>query len=85
VEMGISKTCSLVSEFEERACRNRLRTVNFPWHPFFVSGAIKKVFCRENGGIEVVELTMIKASNTNNNESIREIIVILVCMGCISC
>jgi hypothetical protein len=32
----------------------------------------KKVFCREIGG---VELTMMKVSNSDNNESNREIIV----------
>jgi hypothetical protein len=42
------------------------------------------VFCQENGGIEVVELTMVKASNSNNNGIIREIIVKIVFMERIS-
>jgi hypothetical protein len=46
--------------------------------------AIKKVFCRENGEIEVVELTMMKANNSNNYGIIRDIIVKLVYMECIS-
>jgi uncharacterized membrane protein YagU involved in acid resistance len=39
------------------------------------------VFCREIGD---VELTMMKVSNINNNESIREIIVKLVYIWSVS-
>jgi len=64
-----------------RACRNQSKMINLQWHPLFVSEAIKKGLCREIGGIE---LTMMEAINSNNNDSNREIIVILVHMGCIS-
>jgi hypothetical protein len=71
--MGILKTCSLVSEFEERALaeidREKLISLGTP---FLFRKQSKKVFCREIGG---VELTMMKASNSNNNVIIREIIV----------
>jgi hypothetical protein len=83
--MGISKTCSLVSEFEERVLaeidQEQLISLGTP---FLFRKQSKKVFCRENGEIEVVELTMMKASNSSNNAITREIIVKLVYMECIS-
>jgi hypothetical protein len=48
--------------------------------PNFVSEAIKKnkkLFRREMGS---VELTMMEASNSDNNDSNGEILVILVCI-----
>jgi hypothetical protein len=80
--MGISKTCLLVSEFEEGALAEiDQKLLVFDGTRFPFRKGSKKVVCREIGG---VELTMMKASSSNNNESIREIIVKLVYMECIS-
>ena len=54
--------------------------INFWEHPIFVSEGIKKRLCREFGG---VELTLMKVNKSNNDERIREMVVILVCLDCI--
>jgi hypothetical protein len=80
--MGISKTCSLVSEYKELALAEIDRkTLIFYGTLFLFRKQSKRGFCRE---IDGVELTMMKASNSSNNGSIREIIVKLMRMECIS-
>jgi hypothetical protein len=50
--------------------------------PQFYFGSNQKIVFRRQMGSE--ELTMMEASNSNNNDSNGEIVVILVYMGCIS-
>jgi hypothetical protein len=61
-----------------------IKTINFQCPPIFVLEAkklSKKLVFREFGGLE---LTMMKANNSNNNDSNREVVGILVYMECIS-
>jgi hypothetical protein len=80
--MGISKTCSFwCQNLRGTRLQKLINTINFQYPPIFVSEAkkiSKKNVCRG------VELTMMKASNSNNNDSNREVVGILVCKECIS-